>query len=114
MDVNGLDFKRKNNKKREDIKMKWMKIFLSFGFLGQHIASALAQEATENAVKTELNSLAKFIIAVVTGPIAKILALLFLVAAIWKIVHKDYGSALGCVLALLALVFLPQILGVFK
>lgn len=94
---------------------KIVKTFLSMCFFWQNYTTfVLAQGVAENDVKTELNSLAKFIIAIVTGPIAKILALLFLVAAIWKIVHKDYGSALGCVLALLVLVFLPQILGVFK
>ena len=48
-----------------------------------------------------------------TGPVAKIVALILLLVGIWMIVHKDYGAAVGCVIALLALVFLPQILSVF-
>ncbi len=68
-----------------------------------------AQEKTTE----EFNNLAAFMIKVMTGPVAKILALLFLIVGIWKIIHKDYGAAVGCVLALLALVFLPQFLSVF-
>lgn len=78
------------------------------------VATAVwAQAASEEAVKTEFNGLAKFIVSVVTGPLAKILALVFLLVAIWKIIHKDYGAAVGCVIALLVLVFLPQLLSVF-
>lgn len=74
---------------------------------------AWAQAASEEAVKTEFNGLAKFIVEVVTGPLAKILALVFLIVAIWNIIHKDYAAAVGCVIALLVLVFLPQLLSVF-
>jgi type IV secretory pathway VirB2 component (pilin) len=77
------------------------------------VTAAWAQAASEEAVKTEFNGLAKFIVDVVTGPLAKIFALVFLLVAIWKIIYKDYGAAAGCVIALLVLVFLPQLLGVF-
>jgi type IV secretory pathway VirB2 component (pilin) len=77
------------------------------------VTAAWAQAASEEAVKTEFNGLAKFIVDIVTGPLAKIFALIFLLVAIWKIIYKDYGAAAGCVIALLVLVFLPQLLGVF-
>jgi type IV secretory pathway VirB2 component (pilin) len=75
---------------------------------------ALAQESgMETETKTQFDNLSKFIVTVMTGPVAKIIALILLLVGIWKIIHKDYGSAVGCVIALLALVFLPQMLGVF-
>jgi type IV secretory pathway VirB2 component (pilin) len=67
----------------------------------------------EAETKTQFDNLAQFIVAVMTGPVAKILALVLLIAGIWQIIHRDYGSAVGCVIALLALVFLPQLLGIF-
>ncbi len=78
-------------------------------------ASAVrAQESgMETETKTQFDNLSKFIVTVMTGPVAKIVALILLLVGIWKIVHKDYGAAVGCVIALLALVFLPQILNVF-
>jgi type IV secretory pathway VirB2 component (pilin) len=75
---------------------------------------AFAQESgMETETKTQFDNLSKFIVTVMTGPVAKIIALILLLVGIWKIIHKDYGSAVGCVIALLALVFLPQLLGVF-
>ncbi len=75
---------------------------------------ARAQESgMETETKTQFDNLSKFIVTVMTGPVAKIVALILLLVGIWKIVHKDYGAAIGCVIALLALVFLPQILNVF-
>ena len=77
-------------------------------------AFAWAQESgMETETKTQFDNLSKFIVTVMTGPVAKIIALILLLVGIWKIIHKDYGSAVGCVIALLALVFLPQLLGVF-
>jgi type IV secretory pathway VirB2 component (pilin) len=77
-------------------------------------AAAWAQESgMEAETKDQFDNLSKFIITVMTGPVAKIIALILLLVGIWKIIHKDYGSAVGCVIALLALVFLPQLLGVF-
>ena len=76
--------------------------------------TARAQESgMETETKTQFDNLSKFIVTVMTGPVAKIVALILLLVGIWKIVHKDYGAAIGCVIALLALVFLPQILNVF-
>ncbi len=76
--------------------------------------TAWAQESgMETETKTQFDNLSKFIVTVMTGPVAKIVALILLLVGIWKIVHKDYGAAIGCVIALLALVFLPQILNVF-
>jgi type IV secretory pathway VirB2 component (pilin) len=76
--------------------------------------AAWAQESgMETETKTQFDNLSKFIVTVMTGPVAKIIALILLLVGIWKIIHKDYGSAVGCVIALLALVFLPQLLGVF-
>ena len=72
-----------------------------------------AQEAMMDDTKTQFNALSGFIVTVMTGPVAKIIALVLLLVGIWMIIHKDYGAAVGCVIALLALVFLPQILGVF-
>lgn len=73
-----------------------------------------AQESgMEGEAKTQFDNLSRFIVSVMTGPVAKIIALVLLLAGIWTIIHKDYGTAVGCVIALLALVFLPQILGVF-
>lgn len=75
---------------------------------------AWAQESgMETETRTQFDNLSKFIVTVMTGPVAKIIALVLLLVGIWKIIHKDYGSAVGCVIALLALVFLPQLLGVF-
>jgi len=67
----------------------------------------------ETETKTQFDNLSAFIVTVMTGPVAKIIALVLLLVGIWKIIHKDYGSAVGCVIALLALVFLPQLLGIF-
>lgn len=67
----------------------------------------------EAETKTQFDNLSTFIVTVMTGPVAKVIALILLLVGIWKIVHKDYGSAVGCVIALLALVFLPQLLGIF-
>ncbi len=73
-----------------------------------------AQESgMETETKQQFDNLSKFIVTVMTGPVAKIIALILLLVGIWKIIHKDYGAAVGCVIALLALVFLPQILNVF-
>ena len=77
-------------------------------------AMAGAQESgMETEAKTQFDNLSRFIVTVMTGPVAKIIALVLLLVGIWKIIHKDYGAAFGCVIALLALVFLPQLLGVF-
>ncbi len=67
----------------------------------------------EAETKTQFDNLSQFIVTVMTGPVAKIIALILLLVGIWKIINRDYGTAVGCVIALLALVFLPQILGVF-
>ena len=67
----------------------------------------------EDKASTEFDNLATFIAKVMTGPASKILALIFLVVAIWKIINKDFGAAAGCVLALLALVFMPHFLNIF-
>jgi type IV secretory pathway VirB2 component (pilin) len=81
-------------------------------FLGG--AMSYAQESgMETETRTQFDNLSKFMVSVMTGPVAKIVALVLLLVGIWKIVHKDYGAAVGCVMALLALVFLPQILGIF-
>ena len=74
---------------------------------------AWADGGNEDKASSEFNDLATFIAKVMTGPASKILALIFLVVAIWKIIHKDYGAAAGCVLALLALVFMPHFLEIF-
>ena len=76
--------------------------------------AAWAQESgMETETKSQFDNLSKFIVTVMTGPVAKVIALVLLLVGIWKIIHKDYGSAIGCVIALLTLVFLQQILGVF-
>ncbi len=67
----------------------------------------------EDETKQQFDNLSKFIVTVMTGPVAKIIALVLLLVGIWKIINRDYGTAVGCVIALLALVFLPQILNVF-
>ena len=75
---------------------------------------ALAQESgMEAETKTQFDNLSKFMVTIMTGPVAKIVALVLLLVGIWKIVNKDYGAAVGCVMALLALVFLPQLLSIF-
>lgn len=74
---------------------------------------ALAQTDTQEKTAEQFDGLAAFIVKIMTGPASKILALVFLIAGIWKIVHKDYGAAIGCILALLALVFMPQFLKIF-
>ncbi len=94
--------------------MKWMK--LVFVFFAQMVMATLvlAQESgMEAETKTQFDNLSQFIVTVMTGPVAKIIALILLLVGIWKIINRDYGTAVGCVIALLALVFLPQILGVF-
>jgi type IV secretory pathway VirB2 component (pilin) len=77
------------------------------------VAARAQESGMETETKTQFDNLSKFIVTVMTGPVAKIIALILLLVGIWKIIHKDYGSAVGCVIALLALVFLPQLLGVF-
>ena len=90
--------------------IRWMGLIA----LGLNPAAVWAQESgVETETKTQFDNLSKFIVTVMTGPVAKIIALVLLLVGIWKIIHKDYGSAVGCVIALLALVFLPQLLGVF-
>ncbi|MBF0619939.1 MAG: hypothetical protein HQL19_07215 [Candidatus Omnitrophica bacterium] len=76
------------------------------------IARAQASGA-EDAAQQQFGNMASFFLKVVQGPISKILALMFLVVGIWKLVSKDYGAAAGCVIALLALVFLPQLISIF-
>ena len=76
-------------------------------------AFAQSSNGAQDKTAEEFNNLASFMIKVMTGPVAKIMALVFLIVGIWKIIHKDYGAAVGCVLALLVLVFLPQFLNIF-
>jgi len=94
--------------------MKWIMKGMAGIVLWLSPVMAQAQESgMEAETKTQFDNLSKFIVTVMTGPVAKIIALILLLVGIWKIIHKDYGSAVGCVIALLALVFLPQLLGVF-
>ena len=86
--------------------------FLWAGLGASRIVWAQATGAEDKA-SDEFNNLAGFMVKVMTGPASKVLALVFLLVAIWKIIHKDYGAAVGCVLALLALVFLPNFLKIF-
>lgn len=74
---------------------------------------AFAQSGSQERAVTEFNGLADFMVKVMTGPASKVLALVFLLIGVWKIIHQEYGAAVGCVLALLALVFLPNFLGIF-
>ncbi len=90
----------------------WCAGLMWAGLSGYTTVWAQASGAEDRASE-EFNNLAVFIVKVMTGPASKVLALIFLLVAIWKIVHKDYGSAVGCVLALLVLVFLPNFLKVF-
>jgi type IV secretory pathway VirB2 component (pilin) len=85
----------------------------SSGMILLKSAEAFAQEAAQQKTVEEFGNMATFMTKVMTGPVAKVFALVFLIAGIWKIVNKDYGSAIGCVLALLALIFLPQLLSIF-
>ena len=87
-------------------------VAMAMVFLGGTMSQA-QDAAMETETKTQFDNLSKFIVLVMTGPVAKIIALILLLVGIWKIIHKDYGAAVGCVIALLALVFLPQILGIF-
>ena len=77
------------------------------------VAAWAQASGMETETKTQFDNLSEFIVTVMTGPVAKVIALVLLLVGIWKIMNKDYGSAAGCVIALLALVFLPQLLGVF-
>lgn len=81
-------------------------------------ASAFAQAAADTTVqtqaKTQFNDMATFFIDVLSGPLAKVFALVFLIAGIWNIVNKEYGAAFGCVIALLCLIFMPQLLSMFN
>ena len=88
----------------------WISTVMVFcgGALGRAQGSGMEAET-----KTQFDNLSQFIVTVMTGPVAKVIALVLLLVGIWKIIHKDYGSAVGCVIALLALVFLPQLLGIF-
>ncbi|MBF0330937.1 MAG: hypothetical protein HQL17_03305 [Candidatus Omnitrophica bacterium] len=94
-----------------------MKAWIRWGGLMQACIFTTLASAQETGMETEtkqqFEDLSKFIVTVMTGPVAKIIALILLLVGIWKIIHKDYGSAVGCVIALLTLVFLPQILNVF-
>ncbi|MBF0594614.1 MAG: hypothetical protein HQL22_06575 [Candidatus Omnitrophica bacterium] len=96
--------------------MKRIRLWLT-GFLWAGLSSYSTvwaqQTGAQDKANDEFNNLAGFVVKVMTGPASKILALVFLLVAIWKIVHKDYGAAVGCVLALLALVFLPNFLNIF-
>ena len=73
------------------------------------VAGWAQESGMETETRTQFDNLSKFIVTVMTGPVAKIIALVLLLVGIWKIIHKDYGSAVGCVIELLALVFLPQL-----
>ncbi len=90
----------------------WLLCFLWAG-LSSYSAVWAQTSGAEDKASEEFNNLAGFMVKVMTGPASKVLALIFLIVAIWKIVHKDYGAAVGCVLALLALVFLPNFLNIF-
>ncbi len=94
-----------------------MKVAGMSGVLGIGVMAAgkvMAQSGgMEDETKQQFDNLSKFIVTVMTGPVAKIIALVLLIVGIWRIINKDYGTAVGCVIALLALVFLPQILNIF-
>lgn len=94
-----------------------MKMFRISGILTMIVVAATRawaqQSGMEDETKQQFDNLSKFIVTVMTGPVAKIIALVLLLVGIWRIINKDYGTAVGCVIALLALVFLPQILNVF-
>ncbi|MBF0618743.1 MAG: hypothetical protein HQL19_01090 [Candidatus Omnitrophica bacterium] len=96
--------------------MKKLRVLLS-GFLwaGLSMYSMVWAQSSgaEDKASEEFNGLATFMVKVMTGPVSKVLALVFLIVAIWNIVHKQYGVAIGCVMALLALVFLPNFLSIF-
>lgn len=90
----------------------WLAGFLWAG-LSSYSRVWAQSSGAEDKASDEFNNLASFMVKVMTGPASKVLALIFLIVAIWKIVNKDYGAAVGCVLALLALVFLPNFLNIF-
>ncbi|MBF0485813.1 MAG: hypothetical protein HQL16_04790 [Candidatus Omnitrophica bacterium] len=88
--------------------------FLAVGVASEALAqSSQTTEAAQATTKTEFGNLSAFIVTIITGPVAKIIALVLLLVGIWKIINKDYGTAVGCILALLVLIFLPQILTIF-
>lgn len=90
---------------------RFIGVVLWFGSLC--CASWADSSGAQDKASDEFNNLAGFIVKIMTGPASKVLALVFLLVAIWKIIHKDYGAAVGCVLALLGLIFLPQFLNIF-
>ncbi|MFH0754155.1 MAG: hypothetical protein V2A70_06290 [Candidatus Omnitrophota bacterium] len=91
----------------------WIKVFTGLYLIFLATMARAQESGAESETKEQFDNLSKFIVTVMTGPVAKIIALILLLVGIWKIIHKDYGSAVGCVIALLALVFLPQILSIF-
>lgn len=83
------------------------------GWLLALTVQALAQSSMQEETKSQFTDLSKFMVTIISGPVAKIIALILLIVGIWKIINRDYGTAVGCILALLVLVFLPQIVSVF-
>ena len=73
-----------------------------------------AQDATQTAATSAFNSLATWMINVATGPFSKIIALGFLIAAGFALIKQSWGLFAAIVIALLILIFTPQILSVFQ
>lgn len=87
---------------------------VSLSVLSSGLAYAQSSDPVQTQAKDQFNNMATFFIDVLSGPLAKVFALVFLIAGIWKIVNKEYGAAFGCVIALLALIFMPQLLSMFN
>ena len=72
-----------------------------------------AQDATQTAATTAFNNNSDWMISVITGPICKVIAAFFLLAGIGKLMKQELLGALGCGVAFMVLVLMPQILAMF-
>ncbi len=72
-----------------------------------------AQDATQTAATSAFNNNSDWMISIITGPICKVVACFFLFAGIWKLTEQKVLEALGCGIAFMILVLMPQILSMF-
>ena len=73
-----------------------------------------AQDATTTAATTAFNNTVTWLLSMIEGPFSKILGIIILLFGIWGLINQKIGWALGCFLAFLILVYLPNLISCFQ
>ena len=60
------------------------------------------------------NDFADYLLKILQGPVAKILAAVILFAMVISLYQGRYGTAIACGFSFLVLIFLPKLIEVFK